>query len=170
MDARFPIGEQELPETVTMDHIQQRLDEMGNNANRLRKVVDGLDSADLDKTYREGSWTVRQLVHHIAYSQLNMYHRLKIALTDDRKPTIISFDQDEWAKLPDSKLPIECSLRMLEGMNERIVAIGRGLTEKQLKRAFTHEDNGEITVASKIAKLSWHEEHHLAHIKLALSK
>ena len=170
MDARFPIGELELPKTITMDHIQQWLDEIGNYANRIRKVVDGLDSADLNKTYREGSWTVRQLVHHIADSQLNMYQRLKIALTDDRKPTIVGFDQDEWAKLPDSKLPIECSLRMLEGMNERIVAIGRGLTEDELKRAFIHEDNGETTVAYKIAKLSWHEEHHLAHIKLALSK
>ncbi|QTN10988.1 YfiT family bacillithiol transferase [Mammaliicoccus vitulinus] len=170
MDARFPIGELELPKTITMDHIQQWLDEIGNYANRIRKVVDGLDSADLNKTYREGSWTVRQLVHHIADSQLNMYQRLKIALTDDRKPTIVGFDQEEWVKLPDNKLPIECSLRMLEGMNERIVAIGRGLTEDELKRAFIHEDNGETTVAYKIAKLSWHEEHHLAHIKLALSK
>ncbi|MGK9044695.1 YfiT family bacillithiol transferase [Mammaliicoccus vitulinus] len=170
MDARFPIGELELPKTITMDHIQQWLDEIGNYANRIRKVVDGLESTDLNKTYREGSWTVRQLVHHIADSQLNMYQRLKIALTDDRKPTIVAFDQEEWAKLPDNKLPIECSLRMLEGMNERIVAIGRGLTEDELKRAFTHEDNGETTVAYKIAKLSWHEEHHLAHIKLALSK
>ncbi|MBO3061406.1 MULTISPECIES: YfiT family bacillithiol transferase [Mammaliicoccus] len=170
MDARFPIGELELPEKVTMDHIQQWLDEIGNYSNRLRKVVDGLDSEELNKTYREGSWTVRQLVHHIADSQLNMYQRLKIALTDDRIPTIVAFDQEEWIKLPDNDLPIECSLRMLEGMNERIVAVGRKLTEDQLYRAFLHEDTGETTVAYKIAKLSFHEEHHLAHIKLALSK
>lgn len=58
---------------------------------------------------------------------------------------------------------------MLEGINERIVAVGRSLTEEQLKSAFIHEDNGETTVAFKLAKLSWHEEHHLAHIKLALN-
>nr|WP_279382317.1 putative metal-dependent hydrolase [Mammaliicoccus sciuri] len=169
VDVRFPIGELELPEKVTMNDINQWLDEIGNYANRLRKVIDGLNDEALKKKYREGSWTVRQLVHHIADSQLNMYQRLKIALTDDRKPTIVGFDQEKWIELPDNELPIECSLRMLEGINERIVAVGRSLSEEQLKRAFIHEDNGETTVAFKIAKLSWHEEHHLAHIKLALS-
>lgn len=93
VDVRFPIGELELPEKVTMNDINQWLDEIGNYANRLRKVVDGLNDEALKKKHREGSWTVRQLVHHIADSQLNMYQRLKIALTDDRKRTIVGFDQ-----------------------------------------------------------------------------
>ncbi|MBO1913212.1 hypothetical protein J4G37_51440, partial [Microvirga sp. 3-52] len=59
---------------------------------------------------------------------------------------------------------------MLEGLNERIVYLGNHLTEEQLSRVFTHQKNGEITVATKVAKLSWHQEHHLAHIKNALSK
>ena len=170
MDARFPIGELQFPEHVTFDHIQQWLDEIGNYSNRLRETVDELDPSELNKKYREGSWTVRQLVHHIADSQLNMYQRLKLALTDDRKPTVPAFDQQKWIETQDNELPVECSIRMLEGMNERIVAIGRNLSEEQLKRKFTHEDDGETSVAFKVAKLSWHEEHHLAHIKLALSQ
>lgn len=123
----------------------------------------------LNKTYREGSWNVRQLVHHIADSQVNMYQRLKMALTDNN-PTVEPFIQDEWVKLSDSDLPIECSIRMLEGINERIVVIAKGLDEAQLKRVFTLKDTGEISVATKIAKLSWHENHHLEHIKIALSQ
>lgn len=117
----------------------------------------------------EGSWNVRQLVHHITDSQLNMYQRLKLALTDDN-PKIPDFDQDKWAVQLDTELPIESSLKMLEGINERVVALGASLTDAQLKRVFTHDKNGEIAVATKLAKLSWHEEHHLAHIKMALSK
>ncbi|GGI43045.1 YfiT family bacillithiol transferase [Mammaliicoccus stepanovicii] len=170
MDVKLPIGELQMPEPVTMDHIQQWLNEIGNYANKLRKTVDGLSSEALNSKYREGSWDVRQLVHHIADCQLNMYQRLKLALTDDSKPTVPAFDQEKWINTPDNKLPIEASIRMIEGINEHIVAIGRELDESDLKRKFTHVENGEVTVAFKLAKLSWHEEHHLAHIKLALAQ
>src|SRR5699024_4580396 len=136
---------------------------------RLRENVDSLSDEELSRTYRDGSWTVRELVHHIADSQLIMYQRLKLALTDEN-PTVPAFDQDTWAIQPDTKLPIESSIKMLEGINERIVSLGYSVTEEQLTRAFTRQGNGEITVATKVAKLAWHEEHHLAHIKIALSK
>ncbi|UJL45890.1 putative metal-dependent hydrolase [Virgibacillus sp. NKC19-16] len=169
MDLRFPIGTLQVPEKVTLENIQEWLKEIETYTTRLRETVDSLSDEELSRKYRDGSWTVRELVHHIADSQLNMYQRLKLALTDEN-PTVPAFDQDKWAVLPDTKLPIESSIKMLEGINERIVSLGHSLSEEQLTRAFTHRDNGEITVATKVAKLAWHEEHHLAHIKIALSK
>ncbi len=168
MDVKFPIGQLQVPDNVKAEHVQEWLGKIGDYTVRLREVVDGLSDEQLDKKYREGSWTVRQLVHHIADSQLNMYQRLKLALTDDN-PTVPAFDQEKWVALPDNELPVESSIRMLEGLNERIAALGQHVTEEQLTRIFTHETNGEISVATKLAKLSWHEEHHLAHIKIALS-
>ncbi|WP_405101932.1 YfiT family bacillithiol transferase [Oceanobacillus sp. FSL H7-0719] len=168
MDVKYPIGELEVPEEVTLENVQVWLKEIETYANRLRNTVASLKEDELNRKYREGSWTVRQLVHHIADSQLNMYQRLKLALTDEN-PMVPNFDQDKWAVQPDTELPVESSLKMLEGINERIVSLGNSLTEEQLERNFKHEINGEITVATKIAKLAWHEEHHLAHIKLALS-
>src|SRR5699024_5932175 len=169
MDVKFPIGQLDVPENVTLDNIEEWLDQIETYALRLRETVDSLSDEELAKTYREGSFNVRQLVHHIADSQLNMYQRLKLALTDDA-PTVPGFVQDEWAVLPDTEIPVESSVKMLEGINERIVALGKTLTENQLDRYFVHETNGRITVATKIAKLGWHEEHHLEHIKIALSK
>ena len=168
MDSRFPIGALQVPENVTLENIQEWLKEIETYTARLRDTVDNLGQEELSKTYREGSWTVHQLVHHIADSQLNMYQRLKMALTDEN-PAVPDFDQDKWAIQPDTKLPVESSIKMLEGINERIVSLGSSLTEEQLGRVFTHQKNGEITAATKIAKLAWHEEHHLAHIKNALS-
>ncbi|GGK07578.1 putative metal-dependent hydrolase [Lentibacillus kapialis] len=169
MDIRFPIGELQVPKKVTLENIQEWLKDIETYTIRLRETVDALSDEELSKTYRDGSWTVRQLVHHIADSQLNMYQRLKLALTDE-SPTVPAFDQEEWAVQPDTKLPIESSIKMLEGLNERIVSLGNSLTDEQLDRAFIHQINGKITVATKVAKLAWHEEHHLAHIKIALSK
>ncbi|MFD1030247.1 YfiT family bacillithiol transferase [Metaplanococcus flavidus] len=167
MDVKFPIGQLQVPDNVKAEHVQEWLDKIASYSMRLRENVDSLSDEQLGKKYREGSWTVRQLVHHIADSQLNMYQRLKLALTDDN-PTVPGFDQEEWAALPDNELPVESSIRILEGLNERIVILGQRLAEEQLDRVFTHETNGEISVATKLAKLCWHEEHHLAHIKIAL--
>lgn len=169
MDVKFPIGELDVPEKVTLENVQEWLGQIETYTNRLRESVDSLSDEELNETYREGSWNVRQLVHHIADSQLNMYQRLKLALTDDA-PTVPGFVQDEWAVLSDTELPVESSIKMLEGINERIVALGKSLSEDQLQRYFVHETNGKITVATKVAKLAWHEEHHLAHIKIALEK
>ena len=169
MDVKFPIGELDVPENVTLEDIQKWNGQTETYAKRLRETVDNLSKDELNKTYREGAWNVRQLVHHIADSQLNMYQRLKLALTDDA-PTVPGFVQDKWAVLPDTELPVESSIKMLEGINERIIVLGKSLTEDQLERYFIHEDNGKVTVATKVAKLAWHEEHHLEHIKIALSK
>ncbi|MFD4820596.1 YfiT family bacillithiol transferase [Peribacillus butanolivorans] len=169
MDVRYPIGKLQVPEKVTLENIQEWLKEIETYTIRLRETVDSLSDEELSRTYREGSWTVRQLVHHIADSQLNMYQRLKLALTDEN-PTVPAFDEEKWAIQPDTKLPVESSIKMLEGINERTLSLGHSLTEEQLDRAFTHQINGIITVATKVAKLAWHEEHHLAHIKIALSK
>lgn len=169
MNITFPIGQLQVPEKVTLENIHEWLNEIGTYTMRLQETVGSLSDEQLSKTYRDGSWTVRQLVHHIADSQLNMYQRLKLALTDDN-PTVPAFDHDKWAIQPDTSSPIESSVKMLEGINERIVSLGHSLTDEQLDRFFTHRENGEITVATKVAKLSWHEEHHLAHIKIALTK
>lgn len=168
MDVRYPIGELQVPEKVTLENIQDWLKEIRTYTVRLRETVDTLSDEELNKTYREGAWTVRQLVHHIADSQLNMYQRLKLALTDEN-PVVPGFSEEKWAIQPDTMLPVESSIRILEGINERIVSLGQDLTEDQLNRVFTHHTNGEITVAKKVAKLAWHEVHHLAHIKITLS-
>ena len=169
MDVKFPIGELQVPENLTKEHVEEWLEKIESYTIRLRETVDSLNEEELNKTYREGSWNVRQLVHHITDSQMNMFQRLKLALTDDR-PTVPAFNQGQWAIQPDTELPVESSIKMLEGINERIVALIRTLDESQFDRSFIHEDNGEITVATKVAKLAWHEEHHLAHIKIALSR
>lgn len=169
MDVKFPIGKLEVPEKVTNENIQEWLNQIKTYTNRLRETVDSLSDEELNKTYRDGSWNVRQLVHHIADSQLNMFQRLKMALTDEN-PTVPNFIQDKWAVQPDTELPVESSIKLLEGINERIVALGNSLTEEQLNRSFTHEINGKITVLTKLAKLAWHEEHHLEHIKIALAR
>ena len=96
------------------------MSEIAAYSDQLKETVNQLSDEQLERRYREGSWTVRQLVHHIADSQINLYERLKMALTEDGV-TAFMFNQERWAELPDSKLPTQVSITILEGLNQRIV-------------------------------------------------
>ena len=73
----------------------------------------------LDTPYREGGWTVRQVVHHMPDSHMNAYIRLRLALTEE-KPTIKPYAEAAWAELADAKSgPIEASLVLLDSLHER---------------------------------------------------
>ncbi len=107
MDPRYPIGKFEMPARVTPVRCQRAIEEIAATPAKLRAAVKGLNDAQLDTPYRDGGWTVRQVVHHVPDSHLNAYVRLKLALTED-KPTIKPYEEAAWAELADTKAtPIE---------------------------------------------------------------
>src|SRR5437870_11869799 len=119
MDPRYPVGTFEMPAQVTASQRQQAIDELAATPAKLRAAAKGLSESQLDTPYREGGWTVRQVVHHVPDSHLNAYVRLKLALTED-KPTIKPYDEAAWAELADSKsTPIEVSLMLLYSVHRR---------------------------------------------------
>jgi hypothetical protein len=131
---------------------------------RLRAAVSGLNEAQLDTPYREGGWTVRQVVHHIADSHANSVIRFKLALTEDW-PTIKPYDEKAWAELADSKtLPIDGSLVMIEAMHARWVALLGSMSEADFARGMVHPERGRSDLAHTLAIYAWHSRHHVAHI------
>lgn len=132
---------------------------------RMRAAVAGLDDAQLDTPYREGGWTVRQVVHHVPDSHLNAYVRLKLALTEER-PTIKPYDESAWAELADACVtPINVSLTMLEVLHDRWVRLMHTLKPEDFARTYGHpEHKGDFTLDGLIAMYEWHSRHHVAHI------
>jgi len=164
MDPRYPIGKFEMPAQVSPARRQQAMDEIASTPAKLCAAVKGLNDAQLDTPYRQGGWTVRQLVHHVPDSHLNAYVRLKLALTED-SPTIKPYDEAAWAKLADSNsTPIEVSLRLMDSVHDRWVRIWRSLKPEQFARKLVHPENGERTVDWLLFLYEWHGKHHTAHI------
>jgi uncharacterized damage-inducible protein DinB len=130
---------------------------------RLRAAVHRLDEAQLDAPYREGGWTVRQLVHHIADSHMNSYIRVKLALTENA-PTISAYDEAAWAKLPDSQLPIDISLVLIDSIHIRLVSVFESMSDSDFQKSFKHPERGAVTLASNLALYAWHSKHHTAHV------
>ena len=130
---------------------------------RLRAAVAGLNDAQLDTPYRDGGWTVRQVVHHLADSHANAFIRFKLALTEDW-PTIKPYDEAAWARLPDSRLPIDGSLVFVDALHARLVSLLQAMSEDDFQKGFVHPERGRMTLAGNLAIYDWHSRHHVAHI------
>src|SRR5215471_2986566 len=118
-DPRFPIGKFAYSGPLTSQQKQQYLDSIEHTPALMRAAVSGLSDQQLDTPYRDGGWTVRQVVHHVPDSHMNSYVRFKLALTED-SPTIKTYAEDRWAELPEAKAaPIEVSLSLLENLHRR---------------------------------------------------
>ncbi len=162
-DPRFPIGKFRRAEVNLADHAAH-IDSIAALPENLRAAVAGLSEAQLDTPYREGGWTVRQLVHHIADSHINSYVRMRLAVTEDW-PTVTDYDEKLWAELPDSRTaPVDLSLRLIEGLHGRWVILLRSLSDEQWQRGYVHPANGRQSLAEAAALYAWHCRHHTAHI------
>jgi len=138
--------------------------DLAETPEQLRNALDRLNDLQLNTPYREGGWTVRQLVHHIADSHMNAFIRVRLALTED-SPRITAYDEAAWAELHDAKVaPVEWSLELVESLHARWVMMLQGLSEAQWKRAFVHPERGVRTVEEATLDYAWHSRHHLAHI------
>lgn len=162
-DLRFPIGPFDRETVITPDARRSAIHAVRDLPARMREAVAGLDEARLDTAYRPGGWTVRQLVHHVADSHMNGYIRLKLGLTEEH-PTIKPYDQDRWVALPDSRLPIDVSLAILDNVHLRWVTIWATLDEPSLARTFQHPEIGPMTLDRHLQLYAWHSRHHVAHI------
>jgi hypothetical protein len=160
---RYPIGRFVQPASPGPAMRGDHLSTLRLLPGTLQTALSGLNHTQLDTPYREGGWTVRQLVHHIADSHANAYVRTKLALTEDW-PTIKPYDEAAWARLADSHLPIDGSIAMLSAIHERWVALLESLSDADFQRGYNHPENGRQDLATVLAVYAWHSRHHTAHI------
>ncbi|MBO0948712.1 YfiT family bacillithiol transferase [Fibrella forsythiae] len=168
---QFPIGRWSGQTDFTADEIRVRIQQLRDLPGQYRQLTESLSDDELARTYRPGSWTVRQLVHHVADTHQWHYFRIKHALTlPEIAPGMFS-DVNNWAKQPDGHdLPVAASLAILEGLHERLAYLYEHLPEADLQRAYYHPFRQlNVSLAQAIDMVVWHAQHHLAHIRLALN-
>jgi uncharacterized damage-inducible protein DinB len=163
-DARYPIGPFTPDANPTPELRAKHIEQIAALPRQFRDAVAGLSAEQLETPYREGGWTVKQVIHHVPDSHLNAYIRCKLALTEN-VPTIKPYNEDAWAKLKDSELtPIEVSLNLLESVHVRWVTLLKSLQPDYFQRKLNHPESGVQTLDRVIALYDWHGRHHTAHI------
>lgn len=162
---RFPIGKPEFAESGTSDAERRGwIDDIRAAPAAMREAVEGLSDEQLDTPYREGGWTVRQVVHHVPDSHANAYIRFRLALTED-EPQIVVYDQAAWAELPDaSRGPVEPSLALLENLHLRWVSLLDEMDDGDFARAYRHPEDGLTRLEKALQIYAWHGKHHIAQI------
>ena len=161
---KFPIGEYKKIVSPSKEQLVAFISDIHLFPQRLREAAESLTQAQLDTVYRPDGWTIRQVIHHCADSHMNSFIRFKLALTENN-PIIKPYWEDRWAELVDSKMAIEFSLHILDGLHLRWTALLDSLTDEELKREFKHpEHSTPFKIDEYIGMYSWHSNHHLAHI------
>jgi uncharacterized damage-inducible protein DinB len=163
-DERYPIGKPPNVADPDATQIEAWLSDIAQTPTLLRDAVTGLTDAQLDTPYREGGWTVRQVIHHVADSHMHSYSRFRFALTEP-SPTIRPYDEGAWAELPDAKsAPVEVSLALLDALHHRWMILLRSLDSAAMAKVFVHPECGPVPLVNAVALYAWHGRHHTAHI------
>jgi len=152
---------------MTDEKRKQLIEQIKNFPERLEDTLREISITQLDTPYGPGKWTIRQVVHHLADSHLQGFARVKWALTEN-DPQLKIYDQDEWAKLPDSAMPIDSSLAILKGLHQRWAALFESINGDAWKRPVQHPDPDYSNIEEILAAYAAHGEKHLGHISHVL--
>jgi hypothetical protein len=162
---RYPVGRFTLTQQVTAAQRNQAMEVLEVFPRLFRQEVEQRGESSLERPYRPGGWTLRQLTHHVADSHSQMSGRLRMALTEDW-PTIKPYDEALWANLADaSTMQSGPSLDIIEGVHARIVILLRSLRDTDWARGFKHPENGPERLDQVLLRYEWHSRHHLEHAR-----
>lgn len=166
---QYPIGRFSFDIAVFESEYHSRIEDIQKLPDQIKSVLEKLDEKKLNKHYRPGGWTIRQVVHHLADSHSQCLTRLKWTLTE-KEPIIKAYHEALWAELKDTRsLPVRPSLLILEGVHEKIVFLFNNLKEEDWNKTFYHpEKNRLVTLKETLFLYAWHGKHHLTHITNAL--
>jgi hypothetical protein len=164
IDPRYPIGKYE-PQPFSEKQKNDWINEIRFLPRNLENAILNLDEAQLETPYREGGWTVKQVVHHVADSHINAYCRFKLALTEP-VPTIRTYDEKLWAELKDvQNVPTNVSITLLHALHTRLTEMLTQVTDEEWNLRFFHPaHNKEMSIWHLLGMYAWHGRHHVAHI------
>ena len=136
---------------------------MRATADRYRQIAAGWTAAQFDRTYAPGKWTARQILIHLAQTELALGTRARMALTTPNYAAQ-SFNQDEWMA-KEQKLAGQDALDAFLALVTMNRAFFEGLSSADRATALSHPEYGGLTVDWILHQLAGHQIHHLAQIE-----
>ncbi len=165
----YPIGRFTYDADPTPEKRWRWTQEIRSLPRQLETALEGVDEDGLEKSYRDGGWTIRQLIHHIADAHGNSFYRFKLALTES-SPAVKTWEEGPWSAMPDGRTaPVEASLRIISGTHERWSYLLDHMSEADFRRVYRHPQMGDVPLDWLLHYMSWHGRHHVRHIEIARS-
>jgi hypothetical protein len=167
---RYPIGKFIARDSYSTEELRLCIERIESLPREIEKIINSMTIKQLDTRYREGGWTARQVVHHMADSHMNAYIRFKWSLTEST-PTIKAYDEKAWAETPETKLDPVISIELLKALHAKWSALLRRLAPADFQKEFLHPDTKKNMRLDRItAMYAWHGEHHFGHLKIVANR
>jgi hypothetical protein len=163
---RYPIGKFSPKESYTAEDVKANIARIEALPAKVESIASKLTPAQIETTYRDGGWTARQVMHHMADSHMNAYIRFKWTLTEET-PTIKAYNEKAWAETPEIKIDPMISVTFLKALHTKWVALLKNIPAQDLSKQFVHPETGKHQSLERlIALYAWHGEHHLGHLQI----
>jgi hypothetical protein len=163
-DLRYPIGKFSAKENHTAEELKTFIQRIESLPSKLEAAIEGFSNQQLDTPYRDGGWSVRQVVHHVADSHMNAYIRVKWMLTEET-PIIKAYNEKLWAETGETTSDPALSLLLIKALHTKWTTLLKSLSQNQLQKEFIHPDTKKnVALHNLIGMYAWHGDHHLAHI------
>lgn len=165
---QYPIGKFVRLEQYDQAHLASSIQEIDQLPDELERVSQSLSPAQWQTPYRDGGWTLSQVVHHVADSHSQAFLRFKWTLTEHH-PVIKPYHQDAWAALPDNEANPLDSLLIIKGVHRRWVVLMKRMKDEDWLKGYFHPEQGRlVTLSEAVSLYAWHSKHHLSHLKLVI--
>lgn len=165
---RYPIGKFQPKDSYTADELAKLITTIELAPEKINDTFKKFSSKQLDTAYREGGWTARQVLHHLADSHMHAYIRFKWTLTE-AGPTIKAYNEKLWAETYEITQDPSLSVNLLKTLHAKWITLLRSLKPDDFEKYFVHPETGkQIRLDRLTATYAWHSEHHLGHLRIIL--
>ena len=130
---------------------------------RIEQVVSAWPPEAFERSHAPGKWTARQVLTHLAQTEIVFGNRLRFGLAEDGY-VIQPFDQDSWMRV-EPRVDGHAALAAYLGLRQMNLALCRSLTPEQRARTVTHPEHGSVTVEWVMTFFAGHERHHLPQLE-----
>jgi hypothetical protein len=167
---RYPIGKFSPQPEYTSTQLEACIKRIETLPSKVEEVFKSLSAKQIETQYRDGGWSARQVIHHLADSHTNAYIRVKWTLTE-QTPTIKAYDEKLWAETPDVTLDPAISVQLLKALHLKFGALLRLVRPQDLSKSFMHPETKKLVPLDRMMDLyAWHGDHHLGHLKIIAGK
>jgi DinB superfamily len=153
-----------------MSNLSSLIERYAGGANLVRDALRSAGSVDLDARPIEGKWSIREVVCHLADSEIICADRMKRVLAEDH-PTFFEADPNRFGPaLHCPRRPLEGELAVIEAIRAHMLPILQSAGASAFRRSGVHSRAGQMTLETLLERVTSHVPHHLAFIEEKLRK